>query len=418
MSSLAQEADLPVRLPPLPRRARPQFPGLQASTFVCADNSSTAQVCGPARDLADEQLVRWSAHKGADPRLDFPRSAHNAQLLQRARRLGGVLCGAPEASVGFTFSGSAFLMLLAGHLSRTWLRAGDKVLITDADHDSNRDAWLNLRSVGVRVLEVPNDGAGGIDRAAFASALQQRPRLVAFNAVSNTTGTVQPYAELAALASASGALVVLDAVQGPPHGLADTLGPDIDIAVYSNCKMFAPQLGWWAVRPDRLGALGLPANFGTHPDLEQGTPALAAIAGFVGLGEYLAQLSQAATATDPAARILASLAEIREYELLLNERLLSRASDLPWLRLIGPPTARDRVPIFCFDVPGRPWLALKAHLETYGVEGRVGSFRCVRLLERLTGEPGQALFRISLAHYNTPEEVDRIFDVLHGFGTQ
>lgn len=392
-------------------RARRHFPVLSGALQhpdeiqIYADNSSSTQVCQEAADEVTNQTVLWSAHKGADPALDFSRPRRNSAYLQAAREGAARLCGGEPAGIGFTVNASTVLMLLAGLLGRRWLRPNDIVAITRADHDSNRDAWLSLEGQGIRIVDISGDAEGAIDHAAFRKALQQRPRLVALNAISNTTGVIQDCQALAYEAHAVGAVVVLDAVQAPPHGIGDALAPDVDIAVFSNCKMFAPHLGWWAVRQPALDAAGLPPHLGRHPELEHGTPPLAAIAGMHGVCRYFEELGG-------ARGTVGAFDAIVTHERDLSRVALDRIRQNRALRLFGPSQVERRVPIFCLDIDGRPWRALYARFKEAKIEARFGSFRCKTLVEDLAGSPDQSLLRLSFAHYNTIDEVEAVFDVL------
>ncbi len=73
---------------------------------------------GEAQDAAMTQMEMWAAHKGGDHTLDFPRLAHNADLLRDARIRAAAIAGGPPEGVGFSANGSTFLMQLANFLAR------------------------------------------------------------------------------------------------------------------------------------------------------------------------------------------------------------------------------------------------------------------------------------------------------------
>jgi cysteine desulfurase/selenocysteine lyase len=97
------------------------------------------------------------------------------------------------------------------------------------------------------------------------------------------------------------------------------------------------------------------------------------------------------------------------HEQLLTHRFLDRLRDIPRLRLLGPAEPGQRVSVFSLSPTGVTPLELMAALDRRGIAVRAGDMAALPLLRRLGAE---SALRASLFLYNTPAEIDRLFDIL------
>ena len=81
------------------------------------------------------------------------------------------------------------------------------------------------------------------------------------------------------------------------------------------------------------------------------------------------------------------------------------------MRLYGPTEARGRVATFCFNMPGTPPRAVAEHLAQRGVGVVAGHYYATLTMQALGLMPEGAV-RVSLLHYNTAEDVERLFSGL------
>lgn len=385
------------------------FPALSRQDLhgvrVFADNSSRAQM--PAATLAAvaQQLESWETHRGGQPHWDSARAARAAALREQARQVAAEFCGGRASQIGFAANGTSTLAILARALFGTVLQPGDTVLVTEADHDANRAPWQALAALGCRVVDVPVAADGSLERADWQGALRTRPKVAALCMLSNVTGIVLPWAELAAEARAAGAVVVLDAVQGPPHGYIEIMQPEIDLAIFSNCKLFSPHLGWWAIREELMDRMGLVPAIGSHSALEWGTFAPSGFAGFVATHRYLCGLA-------PDGGLATAMAAVREHEQALTQRFLARLPAPLRPALLAAETRHPRVPIFSLALAPRHWPELRLAFEQAGIDVRIGQFGCPATLRRLAAPCEAAALRLSFVHYNSLDDVDTVCEVL------
>ena len=101
---------------------------------------------------------------------------------------------------------------------------------------------------------------------------------------------------------------------------------------------------------------------------------------------------------------------IRSYERSLADRLLDGLATMPEIRVWGitnPADRERRFPTVSITRDGIDATSLAKQLADKGIYCWDGNYYALPLTERLGVEP-EGMVRIGLAHYNTPEEVDRL----------
>ncbi len=309
----------------------------------------------------------------------------------------------------FTRGTTESINLVAQTYARTQLKAGDEVLIGEAEHHANIVPWQQLRDLQGIVLKVaPINEAGELDMAAFERLLTARTRLVAIGHVSNALGSINPVAQIIELAHARGAKVLVDGAQSVAHGPVDVTALDCDFFAFSGHKLFGPTgIGVLYGKAELLEAMppwqgggdmirtvsfersewnDLPWKF------EAGTPDIAGGIGLKAALDYLAALD-----FDGALR----------HEHALLAYATARAAEVPGLRIIG--TAREKAGVLSFVIDGLHPQDLGVLLDSQGVAIRTGHHCAMPVLSRY-GLSGTA--RASFAFYNTHEDVDRFYAAL------
>ena len=98
----------------------------------------------------------------------------------------------------------------------------------------------------------------------------------------------------------------------------------------------------------------------------------------------------------------------------IGERLLSWLRARNDVRIVGRREADRavRVPTISFKVAGRDSAELVRAVDPHKIGIRYGDFHSRRLVERLGMAEGNGVVRVSMVHYNTLEEVDRLVKAL------
>jgi len=345
------------------------------------------------------------------------RAVHRLGIAATARfeaareAVRGFLGAAHGDEVVFTAGATASLNLVAQGLARTRLQPGDEVLVSVLEHHANLVPWhLACAERGARLVPIPLDGSGQIDLDRYAALLGPRTRVVAVAHASNVLGTITPVAEMARLAHARGAVVVVDGAQAVAHLPVDVQALGCDFYAFSGHKLFAPTgAGVLYGRRDLLATLP-PWQGGGHmitsvafgevrfaqppARFEAGTPAIAAV---VGLGAAIAWINDLGW---PA---------IAAHKHALAAHALAALQAVPGLRLLS--TAAPRVPVFAFTLAGVHPHDIATLLGEEGLAIRAGH-HCAEPLHHALGIAASA--RASLSIYSTAAEVDALAVALAG----
>ncbi|MFC4070505.1 cysteine desulfurase-like protein [Actinoplanes subglobosus] len=319
---------------------------------------------------------------------------------------GGIVHGRSATQLTYDFS---------RHLAKEW-RAGDEVVVSRLDHDSNVRPWVQAAErAGVTVRWIDFDTTTGeLDLESLERALSSRTRLVAVTAASNVLGTVPPLRRIADLVHAVGALLYVDGVHYAAHRLVDVPALGADLFVCSPYKFLGPHCGVLAaapelletIRPDKL----VPSTDVVPERFEFGTLPYEALAGATAAVDFLAAVDPGDGVTRRE-RLASSLASVHEHETVLRQRVEAG------LRGLGDVVtlysgAVDRTPTLLMNLSGRAASAIQAHLASLDVLAPAGSFYAYEPFVALKLD---AALRVGLAPYNTVGEVDRLLDGLAAF---
>jgi cysteine desulfurase / selenocysteine lyase len=288
-----------------------------------------------------------------------------------------------------------------------WNR-GDRVVISDREHNSNLIVWQRLareRGIRVEVLRLPD--AGGFDGDLLEEKLALGVRLVSLFHTSNLDGRTLPVREITERAHDRGALVLFDGCQAAPHAPVHLDRLEADFYAVSGHKMLGPTAtGVLAGAPERLATLrpvlvgGETVEWSTLTDHELRPPpyrfeaGLQNYAGMIGAGAGLRYLQE----LDPD--------EMRQHELALNERFCRAFADEPRVGILGPSAPEERPSLVAFTLAGvDPHDAALFLDEGHGVLVRSGR-HCVHSWYAERGIPGNV--RASFYLYNNAEDVDAL----------
>jgi cysteine desulfurase / selenocysteine lyase len=316
----------------------------------------------------------------------------------------------PEEIV-FTRNTTEAINLVAHAWGSTSLKPGDEIVITEMEHHSNIVPWQMLAArTGASLRYIRVGESGHLDEASIRDTIGPRTRLVSVVHVSNVLGTINPVAEIAALAHAQGAVVLVDGAQSAGHVPVDVGELGCDFFAFSAHKMLGPTgvgVLWGRrelleqmdpflgggdmihqVREEVSSWAELPHKF------EAGTPNIADVIAFGAAIDYLQSFGSAA---------------LRAHEEELTAYALDRLQGIDSVVLHGPVSVEDRVGAISFSLGDIHPHDVSTVLDSRGIAIRAGH-HCAQLLMRRLNVP--ATSRASLALYNTENEIDALIDGL------
>jgi cysteine desulfurase/selenocysteine lyase len=393
-------------------RIRRDFPilrrAMRGKPLVYLDSAASAQKPRAVIDAisAFYETSYANIHRGVYELSETATRLHDEARAKVQRLLGA----ADPREIVFVRNTSEAINLVAQSWGRGRLRAGDEILITTLEHHSNIVPWqLLCEQSGARLVVAPVTDRGEVPLDSFEALLSERTRLVAFSHVSNALGSVQPVAEMAALAHGAGALVLVDGAQAVPRMAVDVQALGCDFYAFSGHKLYGPTgigclygrrelleaMPPWQGGGDMIAEVRFEKTTYAEPPhrFEAGTPD---IAGAVGLGaaiDYLLELG------------FERIAE-HERELLAYGTELLEA--IPGLRIVG--TAPAKIGVLSFVLDGVHPHDVGTILDQEGIAIRAGHHCAQPLMERL-GVPATA--RASLGVYNTRGDLDRLAAGIH-----
>ena len=402
----------------LAAQTRQDFPLLAQTAclgqpLIYLDHAATSQkphqVLDALRHYYDHDNA--NVHRGA-----HQLSARATEGFEGARAKAAAFIGASSPNeIVFTRNASEAINLVARSWGEANLRPGDEVLLTVMEHHSNLVPWQLLADrTGCVLRHAGLSESGELDLEDLRRKITDRTRLVSLVQVSNTLGCLNPISQVAALAHAAGALVLVDACQSLPHLPVNIKELDADFLVGSSHKLCGPTgMGFLWGREALLEAMppflgggemiqdvyldhsswaGLPHKF------EAGTPAIGEAIGMGAALDYLQALG---------------LDRIHAWEQQLTAHLFERLQGIDGLTVLGPTPEQqpDRAALAAFHVEGVHANDIAALLDSAGICIRSGH-HCTQPLHRHYGLSASA--RASLSFTTTIEEIDRFTEELQG----
>ena len=386
---------------------RKDFPILSRTVYnrplVYLDNAATTQKPRAVVEAMTEEYysVNANVHRGV-----HYLSQQATELHEQARaNVQGFINARSEAEIIFTRGTTESLNLVAFSFGEAFLKEGDEVLVSVMEHHSNIVPWQMLRErKGIVLKVVPMTDEGEIDLETYKSLFSPRTRLVCIAHVSNVLGTVNPVKEMAAIAHAHGAKVLVDGAQSVPHRRVDVQDIGCDFLTFSGHKIYGPT--------------GIGVLYGREELLEKMPP-------YQGGGEMIARVSfekttyerlpfkfEAGTPDFVGSHALAVALDyvrgigqdiIAAHEADLTHYAMEQRSLIPGMKIYG--TAREKDAVISFNVGDIHPLDLGTLLDRLGIAIRTGHHCAQPLMARCGVE---SMARASFALYNTRAEVDAL----------
>jgi cysteine desulfurase family protein (TIGR01976 family) len=389
--------------------ARKHFPSLAegrpGANTVFFDGAAGTQICARSIDRMHEALLDENANFGGF----FETSLRAVELVAKTRSaLANFFNANDPREIVFGQNMTTLTLAMARTFGRR-LQAGDEIVLTRMDHDANVAPWLSLaEDLGliVKWLDFSTE-TYDYELAQLDELLTPRTKLVAVNYASNVLGTINDARAITARAKAVGALVFVDAVQYAPHGPIDVQNIGCDFLVCSSYKFYGPHYGILWGKLDVLEALE-PYKVRTAPPhapdkFETGTKSREAIAGVLGAVEHLQSIG---------------MTRIVQYEEALTRQLIAGLRTIKGVRIHGKGN-EGRVPTLALTVQGKNPSEVAKALASHRINVWHGHNYGWEPVKRLGLLEGGGVVRVSLAQYNTSEEIDYFLEKMAyivGFG--
>jgi cysteine desulfurase family protein (TIGR01976 family) len=388
---------------------RSQFPALSR----VHNGHPVAYFDGPGGTQIPRSVVEamndYLFNHNANTHWGYPTSDETDALIEEARKAFADLFNASSDEVVFGQN----MTSLTFHLSRALGRgfeAGGEIIVTELDHHGNVDTWRALekdRGVVIRVLPMDIE-SGELFLDELPTLINDRTRLLAIGAASNSLGTITDVTAACTIARDAGVLSFVDAVHFAPHSLIDVQAIGCDFLACSAYKFYGPHIGILYGRKELLAFIDFP-KLRPAPDnsperVETGTQSHESIVGAAAAVNFIASLGEGTTRRARLASAFGAMS-VRDSE--LARQLWDGLSGIEGVTLYGPPPNRPRTSLVSFTVGDIPSSKVSKQLADLGLFVSHGDFYAATVVENL-GLSNQGLVRVGCSVYTTEDEIGRI----------
>ena len=380
---------------------RQDFPLLRDSKVVYFDNACQSLRPQQVIEAMNEYYREYPACGGRSMHHLAAKVTHKCDEARAA--VATFLHAKRKEEIVFTRNTTEGINLVAHSLG---LKAGDIVIISDKEHNSNLIPWQVLRDkIGIEYKIIYSKEDNTFDLEVYKQALNNRVKLVSLGFTSNLDGVTIPANEIITLAHKAGALVLLDGAQAVPHRKIDVQALDVDFLAFSGHKMLGPsgtgvlygkyplltKLDPFMVGGDTVAS----STYENHeflPPPEKFEAGLQDYAGIIGLGAAVNYLNTI------------GFEFIEQQEQMLNKYITTELRTISGLKIIGPSDPIERGGICSFYIPGKDHHQIALMLdETSKIMIRSGQ-HCVHSWFYAHQIPGSV--RVSVYFYNTMNEAE------------
>lgn len=389
---------------------REDFPMLNGE-LIYFDNGATTLKPKCVIDGVVDYYSKYcaNAHRG-----DYFNSQKVDSMYEGVREKVRNFIHAKEASeIVFTSGATDGLNRVVFGYFKKHLKEGDEVLLTESEHASNVLPWFVLeKEIGIKISYIPLDSCHEVTLDNVAKAITSKTKVISLAYVTNVIGDIRPMRDIVELAHKNGILVVGDGAQSISHIKTDVTQDDIDFFVVSGHKMYGPTgVGFLYGKFDLLEEMepiayggGMNAMYLSDgymelrevpTKFEAGTQN---IAGVIGMGlaiDYLEKIG---------------LQKIIKHEHELKEYLIKRLKEFDNIILYNEETVGS---IVAFNVKDIFSQDVAVYLDKYHICVRSGN-HCAKILNQVFNVSNTC--RISLAFYNTYEEIDKFIEIIRNIG--
>lgn len=393
-------------------KIREQFPMLskqkymQGKPLVFLDNASTTF---KPQCVIDAIVKYYTEENSNSHRGDYDLCYNMDVEIENARKTIAKFVNCDFKEVVFTSGDTMSLNLIANSYGRKFLKKGDEVVLSYAEHSSDILPWYQIcNEVGAVIKFIPLSENGELLPQNLELVMSEKTKVVSIANVGNVLGYTANIKGLAAVAHKHGAVIVVDGAQSVPHDVTDFKGWGIDFLTFSAHKMCGPTgIGCLIGKYDLLDKMdpfivggGNNVTFGTNQNVEYlnppvkfeaGTLHLAGILGFKAAVEFIMSIG---------------IENIRQHDQELFDYAIKELDKLDNVIVYNKQARGGVITFNVKDVFAQDEATL---LNSKGIAVRSGQ-HCAKILNGFLKTP--ATCRMSTYLYTTKEEIDALVNAL------
>lgn len=392
-------------------RIRTDFPILSKTNrgkpLAYLDNAASSQ----KPNCVINCLAKYYTEQNSNVHRGVYALAEEAEIeYQQARQTIADWLNVSIEEIIFVRGATEALNLTAHSFSRSNLKPGDSIILTQMEHHANIVPWQMIakeKNLKIKVVPILNDGS--LDLEHLSTLIREdETKLLSLCHISNSLGTINPVEQIIKEAHANNITVVVDGAQSIPHTRVDLKKMGCDFFAFSGHKVFGP-MGIGVLYGKKELLQSMPpyqgggdmidqvsfqgTTFAPSPQrFEAGTPNVAGAIGLASAIDYLSNYD---------------MTELARHEDSLLQFAQSELQKINGLKIHG--NAAEKVAVISFSIEGVHPHDLATLLDSEGIAIRTGHHCCQPLMESL-GVSSTA--RASFAFYNTMEEAERLVEAV------
>ena len=368
-----------------------------------------------------DHLYKFMTSTKVQPYAEYEMSKIAGDQMDKAIDVFTQMINANKNEILIGSSTTMNMYVLANAL-KYFLNPGDEIIVTNQDHEANISPWRRLKEVGAEIKEWQiNKSTAELEIKEFEKLLSNKTKIVAVTHCSNIVGTINNLKLISEIAHQKGAYVIGDGVSYAPHGFPDVKELDIDFYAFSLYKTFGPHLALLYGKEEILNKLPNQNHEFLHGKIpytiNPGGPNHEELTSLIGIYDYFQNLYN--HHFNDNEKFLRKKIDrlnklISTHEEKIAQPLLDYITSRNDFNLIGKNQIIDknRAPTIALTVKNKTSKEVSEILVAKNIATRNDNFYAWRCLSALGIDTKDGVVRLSMTHYNSREETDRLINAL------
>jgi len=368
-----------------------------------------------------KHLNNFMTSTKVQPYAEFDTSKIAGNNMDKATELFAEMINANQDEIIIGASTTMNMYVLSNAIKH-FLKPGDEIIVTNQDHEANIGAWRKLESQGAVIKEWKiNPENAELEIENLKLLLTNKTKIVAVTHCSNIVGSINDLKSISKLVHEYEAYIIADGVSYAPHGFPDVKDLDVDFYTFSLYKTYGPHLGLLYGKKKILSKLPN-QNHEFLKDkvpytLNPGGPNHEELSCLIGIYEYFNSLYNHHFNWEKVS-IRNKIEKINElisrHEEKIANPILKYMNTRKDIKVIGKNIIenKNRAPTISFTFNNISSKKVSQKLVANGIATRNDNFYAWRCLKALEIDIDDGVVRISMVHYNSNEDTEKLISAL------
>ena len=369
-----------------------------------------------------DKLTQFMTSTKVQPYASYPMSKIAGDQMDNATNLFSQMINAKNNEILIGGSTSVNLYVLSNALKK-YIEPEDEIIVTNQDHEANISPWRKLEQIGAKIIEWKfNLNSHELEISELENLITSKTKILAVTHCSNIIGSINNLKQISNIAHKKNIIVIGDGVSYAPHGFPDVKELDVDFYTFSLYKTYGPHLALLYGKEKFLKELPNQNHEfleGNYPyTLNPGGPNHEELVSLIGIYEYFENLYNHHY-NDINLSVREKIDKVNQliskYEEYLTNPILEYIYNRSDFKLFGKNKIRnkDRAPTISFISKKKTSKEISEILVSKEIATRNDNFYAWRCLKALGVDTNDGVVRISLTHYNSKNDVDKLLNAMN-----